>query len=586
MNALELQQILANRREEKPVHVLFVGRSLAGMKRVFKRQDEVVRCDHAADMADAVTMIETQAAIRPFDCIMVDMRCEEDGTPLNVVAIAALKGSRHLAVLASDENAESLEGLVGIDTILRAPVDPKEIILTIVNSAPDRSPDVEEFIAIPRKNPLDEPQDNVVTPTVEKPAGAPAVEAVDDDVSEAVEAHTGSDAGEEKQEAAAKSTITKGFESSLALAQEADQQVWQRFVPLANFLYKKLAIVVLSALFLTFLAYGAMIVFFMSSSSWSLPFELSRGHLLVEKAERDLSSMRLRRNQIRQDLTLANVELSKAERDRRDGNLQLTLTKRTVEEEIIRATTDHLEIGRHISRLKQVIGDFNTLNGKGGYARNLKGAFSQRLITRKALNSGTLAVLETMHRIATVQNEISLKQIELQNVTRKLEFLRSLLDEIKQPEIRVVTSAGSDLAHLAREVIESKNLIAAAERTSKAAGQRVTRFNNSLEVISKNISSLEATPVARAIKAPVMVLFVPYTNTHNLAPGTTLHGCALSFFFCSRVGEVGAPVDGETTAVHPLFGKPMRGTFVEATFTDPKSVTEEIVHAGRAPLFF
>ena len=570
MNAAELKAIIESRRSQNPAHVLFVGKSLEGTKAIFKRKDEIVRCEHSNSVHEALELIAQQAAIRPFDCIMIDMRAEKDDSPLNVIAVAELRATNCLTVLSSPERAKMFNEMVGVNEVLVAPVDPKQIILTIVNSAPTDEEGAQEVVHAAEPS---------VAKVVDLPV-APVEEVRIEPIQEEVPA------AEVEAPAAPKSVVTKGFETTISKAQEVDRGIWQRFVPVANFLYKKLAMIVLTALFLTFVAYGSMIVFFMSSSSWSLPFELSRGHALVEKMDRDLSSLRLRRNQIQQDLNVAHVELSKAERDQRDGELQLKLTARTVEEELLIQTTAKSEIEQHIHRLKQVIRDFNKLNGKGGFAKNLNSAYSQRLITRKSLNSGTLAILETLHRVATVQNEISVKQLELQKVDRNVEFLRTLLEEIKQPEIRVITSAGSDLAHLAREVIEAKNQIALSNQAAAAAGKRVTRLENSLGVIVANLTSLEGTPIARAIEKPVMVLFRPYSNTENVNTGEPLYGCALSFFFCSKVGEVGATVDGETTSVHPLFGKPMRGTFVEATFFDPKSVTKEIVHAGGKPLLF
>jgi len=65
-----------------------------------------------------------------------------------------------------------------------------------------------------------------------------------------------------------------------------------------------------------------------------------------------------------------------------------------------------------------------------------------------------------------------------------------------------------------------------------------------------------------------------------------LYACMGSIVVCRRVGSVGAEIEGETTSVHPLFGKPMRGTFVEAEFDHAKSVTNELMHVGSAPLLF
>ncbi|MGI9355218.1 MAG: hypothetical protein ACR2PF_08700 [Rhizobiaceae bacterium] len=631
------------------INILFVGAALAATKNTFGKGGKI-RCEHADASSGAIELMSARAQGDPFDCIMVDMRHREDGSALNVVAIAALQSRSTIVVLCQPEQVDTFRALTGVHTVLPAPVAPKAI-MDAISSAVERRKR-REPVAVERRCEKNEPAlvtvegdsvsqskvtqpegreelidieelarasaaeakrylalENGVCDVQQAPALKPVASALVEEIEEAVSKQPDVDAIEDgddigaaivdepevepageaetvEEPAPVAQKVTNGFETTLSKVQDADQQVWQRFVPLANFLYKKLAIVVLSALFLTFLAYGAMIVFFMSSSSWSLPFELSRGHLLVEKTERDLSSLRLRRNQVQQEINTAGVEHSQAQRERRDGEKQLLLTRRTVEEEIILQKTQKLEIKEHIARLKKVIRDFNKLNGRGGFAKSLDSAYARRLITRKSLNSGTLAVLETLHRIATVQNEISVKQIELQRTTRKLEFLESLLAEITQPEVRVITSAGSDLSYLARDAIEAKNRIALAARTEESLTKRLAKLENSHQVLSDNLNSLLETPAARALKAPVMVLFVPYTNADEVTTGEPLYSCALSIFACSKVGDVGKPVRGETTAVHPLFGKPMRGTFMEASFRNAKSVTAELVHAGRRPLLF
>lgn len=553
---------LVNRRGEQPeTHVLFVGKALVGTKKVFKRDNDPVKCAHVPSVDEALDVITERARTKPFDCVMVDMRHEEDGSPLNVVAVAALNACRHVVVLANPDQVETFEAITGVDAVLPAPVEPMTIIRTIVACAP--YPDDEE-----------------------EAEEAQSEEVENDDLPDAEKAAPTSDGQEPANEPEATTGVTAGFETSLSKAAELDQQVWQRFVPVANFVYKKLAIGILTALFLAFLVYGAMIVFFMGSSSWALPFELSRGHALVERTERDIASLRLRRNQVRQELAIAEHEKAVAERDERDGKLRLTLLARTVREEIKTQEAHKLEIAKHIKRLKRVIGDFNKMNSEGGFARDLEAAFAKRLITRKSMNSGTLAVLETMHRIATVENEIAAKQLEADRVDRRLEFLLTLYSELEQPEIRVVTSAGSDLAHLAQEAIEVKSRVAAAARQFAAAEASVERQQNSLEVVSATLEAMLATPLGRAIEKPVTVLFVPYDNVSRFEKGRKLYGCWFSIIVCSQVAEIGDPVQGETTAVHPLFGKPMRGTFVEAEFTNSEYITEELIHAGRAPLLF
>jgi len=536
-------QLVERRRDQKEIHVLFVGPALAGTKNVFQRDDDPVRCEHAFGSEQAMVLLAERMNTVPFDCVMIDMRRAEDGNPLNVVSLAAMGAAYNMVVLCPPDMVEVFENIVGVDEVLASPIDPKAIVRTIVSSVPNSDLSLATVEAASQKN--NEPKDEVAI----KP-------------------------------------VTSGFETSLSKAAEIDNVIWQRFVPVINFAYKKLAILVLGSLFLAFLAYGAMILFFMISTSWSLPLELSRGHRLVEKVERELSSMRVRQNQINLQLSQARLELANATRDERDGKLSLVLSKRTIEEETHNHIAQKLEVEKHIKRLKQVILDFNKLNNKGGFARNLESAYARRLITRKSLNSGTLAVLETMHRIATVENEVSVKQLESDNVVRRLEFLRSLASEVDKPEVRVVTSAGSDLSHLAREVIEAKSRIASARKVVEASSIRTSRIENSLNLVTSNIDSLSKTPAARALIEPVAVLFVPYTNTNSFEEGMPIYGCSFSFFWCTKAGEIGKAVDGETASVHPLFGKPMRGKFVEAKFTNSSHVFKELIHAGGAPLLF
>ena len=111
---------------------------------------------------------------------------------------------------------------------------------------------------------------------------------------------------------------------------------------------------------------------------------------MVEKVERDLSSLSLRRNQLRQDLTSATAELENAKRAQRDGQLQLQLTRRTVLQEIQSLGAERTEAMNQIGRLNKVLGDFEKLSGKKSLTKSLKGSFEKRLITKCPCSALTL----------------------------------------------------------------------------------------------------------------------------------------------------------------------------------------------------
>ena len=86
-----------------------------------------------------------------------------------------------------------------------------------------------------------------------------------------------------------------------------------RLTPLYSLIYKNLALVILGALFTAFVAFGVMIVFFLTSNKWSAPITLSRGHELVIKVERELSDLNVRRNQISEQIDDAKKNLKSSQ---------------------------------------------------------------------------------------------------------------------------------------------------------------------------------------------------------------------------------------------------------------------------------
>ncbi|MEM7299938.1 MAG: hypothetical protein AAF468_02555 [Pseudomonadota bacterium] len=594
--------LVERRAEQSPLKVLFVGHALGGVTKVFRRKDEAIACAHESSVELAIAQLETES----YDCALIDQRDPTDSDKLNLVSLAASGMISSLIVLTTEEHAEIYRCIPGVKEVLEAPVDPGMIIKSILHAADSNedcgdadhsNPDEEDenTTAATSEGSTETDDENASQAELYGPPNAPAQlrtesqserDADDKKEASAEEENADEDWLDEELVQAEKSNVTKGFEASIEKVKEADHSIWKRFVPLANFLYKKTAVIVLSALFLTFLFYGVMIVFFMTSTGWTLPFELSRGHMLVQRAERDLGQLKLRQNQVREKLFVAESELATAERNLRDGELLLSISRRTVEQEIMENTALRSEVVAHIERLKEVINEFNRLNKNDGFGSDLNSAYRKRLITKKSLHAGTLAVLETMHRIAAVSNEIAIKTIERDRVDRRIAYLKSLQEEAVQPEIRTLVSAGADLVHLAKEIIQAKNTISFAKQEIATAKTKTTHLSDSLAVVQGNIKSIDTTPVGRAIQAPVNVLFVPYDNLSNYRKGEPLYQCVLSIIWCSKAGEIGEQIDGETNAVHPLFGKPLRGVFVEALVDDPSSIKLEMLHVGRPPLFF
>lgn len=138
------------RRPEQPLHVLFIGERLSRTGKYFKRADELVRCEHAGDLNTGAEMMIAQARVRAFDCVIVDMRSETDGAPIDAAALAGLKAAGTFNIMAVPSQADGYRGMDGVDHVMVNPVERADILSVVIESATPREMKKPEFIEIPR----------------------------------------------------------------------------------------------------------------------------------------------------------------------------------------------------------------------------------------------------------------------------------------------------------------------------------------------------------------------------------------------------------------------------------------------------
>lgn len=147
-------------------------------------------------------------------------------------------------------------------------------------------------------------------------------------------------------------------------------------------------------------------------------------------------------------------------------------------------------------------------------------------------------------------------------------------------------AASAEFLPLADEIISAKTTVNSAKVELLAYAQHLSLLQENLEIVDESIAVMAVTPLARAVKEPVVVLFVPYGNIENFSQGQPLYTCRVGIVFCAKAGITGEVIPGEVEAIHPFFGKNMRGVFVEAELTNKNAEREEILHVGHPPLFF
>jgi hypothetical protein len=359
-----------------------------------------------------------------------------------------------------------------------------------------------------------------------------------------------------------------------------------RLTPLYSLVYKNLALVILGALFTAFVAFGVMIVFFLTSNKWSAPITLSRGHELVVKVERELSDLNVRKNQISEQIDDAKKNLQSSQDDLGRVRQLAGMIEGTISAEIKNRSEMQAEIEKHTEALRSVAAQYGNDALNPQFKGNLEREFNRRLINRNIFEAGKLAQLEAAHRTALIRNEIAANQVEISRLNSTLAALGALSGQVEGTSAPLAGVGGADLVPLLNQVIEVRKGASEAASGLKAAESRSALLLDSLETIEASVAQIESTPLARAINENITVLFVPYENAGQYEKGNSLYSCAIGIFICSEAGKVGRTIEGETIATHPFFNKPVRGSFVEAQLTDQDAARKEILHVKRRPLFF
>lgn len=537
-----------NRSGQGAVRLLYFGQKASLIDAVLKRSDDVIT---ALRLTDPVTLrqeLNPQLSKIRYDLMICDVRRSNKQTlpDLSVLEFvdAECRGQNvPLLVFCDSGDREAVEAVSGDKRLLTNTINATKI-LQQMNDLPSRLPDSES------------------------------------------QAMAATDQEETKAPPATLRAVPSGFEVSTSKLVEADRNLWRFFQPIANFAYKKLAIVMLSALFLTFVLYGMLIVFFMISSSWSVPFQLSRGHTLVDKIERDVAATVVQRNRIAEEVSQAKTKARQADRLFRDARTKLQLIGSTIDEEVRRLNARHNDLVRHIGSLSTVISDYQAVTNAEQLSQKLDAAYKSRAISVTAFEKGKMATIEARHRLNSLDRELADLKRELDHVLVNLAFLNGLKEESHRQEMTAAANTESDFAALARQLIDMKTQLVTAQQDVALSKGTQSRLSNSLGLIEESLQTLRQHPAARALQQPVTVLFAPYSNVPVVKPGAPLFACRFSLVWCRQVGEVTASVEGETTSEHPLFNRQMRGVFLEARFTETQAAREELIHAGRPPLLF
>jgi hypothetical protein len=358
------------------------------------------------------------------------------------------------------------------------------------------------------------------------------------------------------------------------------------FMNIVSTLYKRSAFVLLSCLFVAFAFYGVLIAFFLLSPGWGAPMTLTRGHAMVNKVERDITETKVSLNLTEQRLSDDALVRVTAEKDLAEAEALVKYSAGTVKKEMQSRHRQSKVLTQSIKRLKKVRGQLEKqVNGKGPSA-DLERLYQKRLIDRSSYSAGTLNLIEAGQRLAAIEIEIDQAEGQITEFEMSQEMLASLEVALQEGKgLSGITATASDLLLLTKQASDALASRDLAKSKLISVGESRATLLKSQKVLTSQLAELEGSALARALIKRVDVVFVPYGNEAQFAEGGPLYSCSFTILWCSKAGVVGQSLPGEISSVHPFFGKPIRGSFVEVKLDTPDAAMREIIHGNRKPLF-
>lgn len=341
---------------------------------------------------------------------------------------------------------------------------------------------------------------------------------------------------------------------------------------LLNSSYRWISLVFLAAIFVISAAYGGLVVFYATSSSWAAPVTLS------PTADRVLTFQP----------QVANLE---ALIDKQKIELQTAVATQ-------KFTTAQIEqITQLIAKVDETIAIEAKEQGNIGESATKLAAIKRRDISR-----ANVAANEARRMLATVDQELAAKLITSdQAAARKIGLISAinavtdsninalqLENQARQAAAGSITLSGGASSLVAisavKQSIELKAMLAQLQIQQTTAMSNVTALTSALAGSERVLAVAKTSPYYRALREEVTVAFVPYSNLDGIEVGDKVYDCYLQVLLCHKVGKIITIYDAEEHTRHPLFKTDLRGRLVEIKFTDPDSSKSQVVFIGGKPL--
>lgn len=353
--------------------------------------------------------------------------------------------------------------------------------------------------------------------------------------------------------------------------------------------YKILGFVILGAILLGLVSYFTLNLFYLSSTHWVAPVILSSNHEKVIQLNGELT-----RHVFRHDKLIAERGEIKARATYTEHALQAQEAFRVQ----LRAAVKSELKGRksELAKVTNLMGDFKKSGKLSADAlkdykdlnyEQLADEYKANLIDRQAFVDGTYSLSQVENARLTREARKIQAAAQREQLTREVAALKSVLENPEQAELPSdpTTPLTFEVLAMLREY-RASSLDAAKLRAEHASvDERIAMLDESIARYEKMETEIKNSPYLRAMEQKVAIAFVPYENLEGAQAGSEIYGCSLGLVWCRQVGVIERVLDGEVSAIHPLYNEQVRGQMVELKLDDPTWAEKKALFTGSAPFF-
>lgn len=339
------------------------------------------------------------------------------------------------------------------------------------------------------------------------------------------------------------------------------------------FSYRLTGFIFLSGLIASILWYGFTVVFFICSSSWSVPMILSPNQ------EKVMSHLEHLLN-IEQQLSKNQVELKSAQEALLEKKHMLHNSKDLelrVQDSMVSQSVLYLKNALVLNEItKEKKHNLDKLNK---LTREIK---AKEAILDEELKLGLI----------TRQDALS-QQISLNNLRTTLIDSKTKVHELTE-QARHFSSAANTLTGKGNNLLAMHKVVKKAELERQISELKIDTYaltatikelKTNIDKRKKALALMQKSPYILATKGMTTVAFVPYGNLKRVKIGNPVYSCYLDMIFCYKAGTVTSVYRAEEYGVHPIFKSETKGQFIGIAFYNKVDAQKKLLFLNSKPLF-